>query len=115
MDMPVHRLAGHGEDPLVPPEMSRVQVALYAILKNGVDDEHGALGAAGELYVGRSPRPLFECAEHHHEIVAVIDEVTRSEGQNLRNPGAGSPHKVKDQAVSWVFFGVEKVQDFGLE
>ena len=115
MDMPVHRLAGHGEDPLVLSEMPRVQVALYAILKHGVDDGHGALGAAGELHVGRSARPLFESAQHHHEIVAVIDEVARCEGQNLRNPSAGSPHKVKDQAVSWVFFGVEQAQDFGLE
>lgn len=103
--MPVHRLAGHGEDPLVLPKMSRVQVALYAILKHGVDDGHGA---AGELYVGRSPRPLFECAQHDHEIVAVVDETAGREGQQLGDPRPGGPHEVEDQAVSRVSFGVEK-------
>ena len=115
MDVPVHRLAGHRKNPLVFPKMPRVQVALYPVDQDGTHDGNGPLGAAGELQLGRPPRPLFEGAQHHQEIVAVVDKVAGREGLDFGDACARSPHEVEDQAVGRVFFSVEQAEDFGFE
>lgn len=113
--MSAYRLALHRKNPLVLPKMPRVQVALHPVDQHRIHDGDGPLGTAGELHLGRPPRPLLQGAQHHHEIIAVVDKVARRERQHLGNPGAGGPHEIEDQTVGRVFFGVEQAENFGFE
>lgn len=88
--------------------MPRVQVALHLADQHGGDNGGWPAGAAGEFGVGRTPRPLLYGAQHHHEVVAVVDKVIGREDQHLGNAGIGSSHQVQYRTVGGMLFSIEQ-------
>lgn len=115
VDIGTDRLARNRKDPLVLPKLPHPQVALDPRLKVSIQNRDKPLGRALQAAFARPPDSLLERLEDHPEVVAIVVETRRRDGQDLGDSGAGTPHQIQDQPVHRVGLGLQQRQDLGLE
>lgn len=99
VDVGADRLARDRKDPLVLPKLPHPQIALDPGLEVPIQNRNKPFGGALQAALARPPCPLLERLKHHAEVVAVVDEAGRGDGQHLGDPRAGTPHQIQDQPM----------------
>ncbi len=102
IDVGTDRLTSGLKDPLALPKLPHPQVKLDPGLYVPIENRDKAFGRAFRAALAWPPWPLLQHLEDHPEVVAVINETRRRDGQHLGDTRAGSPHQIQDQPAQGV-------------